>query len=154
MKTTSSAITTLNSSGNTHRHFARTAMTVLALAAGCAGFLAGSGAASADGPVRAPTTLTSTKVTTNAPKATALKPGSPLGGKMVAINTVAKLVDAGATGDGPADQEECDSWANGMNALLDQFSKSKNVAERVMLLEAVSLNADGAEDRGCFVVYT
>lgn len=61
-------------------------------------------------------------------------------------------VKATSTGKGPADQEECDSWAG----LLDQIATLMDETED----EAVNLNAliawdevrDAAEERGCTVI--
>lgn len=81
-------------------------------------------------------------------------PGAPLttivrGGTVVAVT-------AGATGDGPANQRECDSWAGVINSSLENAENALidgNEVEADIYLESVEANTDAAMSRGCFLLY-
>jgi hypothetical protein len=67
----------------------------------------------------------------------------------------AVYVEAGSTGDGPADDDECDRWAGAINDARaelreDDATSSGDVNEDI---ENVNNLTDGAMDRGCFIVY-
>ena len=66
------------------------------------------------------------------------------------------VVTAGATGDGPADQEDCDYYADNMNTAIDSLKKAfadgnSVAAERAQ--DYLEEAEDVAMDEGCFVVY-
>jgi hypothetical protein len=68
--------------------------------------------------------------------------------------TVAEL-DAGATGDGPADQDECDRHAAAINDAMaelreDYATDSGDLDEDLLNVQALE---EGAMDRGCFLIY-
>lgn len=78
------------------------------------------------------------------------------GGKVLQVpGTGVAYVEAGSTGDGPADDGECDRWAGAINDARaelreDNATNSGDVNEDI---ENVNNLTDGAMDRGCFIVY-
>jgi hypothetical protein len=76
------------------------------------------------------------------------------------VGSTVMEVTAGATGDGPADQKECNERADWINELLDvvqnppfQIDGSKGGPQQMELRQMLDRAIDRAEDRGCFVVY-
>lgn len=62
-------------------------------------------------------------------------------------------VKGGATGDGPADQAECDRWAELVN---DLDSAGWELLDHDMaggLWTVANVAIDAAQDRGCFIIY-
>ena len=82
--------------------------------------------------------------------------GSAKGLKVApATGTVVAAVTAGSTGDGPADDDECDRWAGAINDSMaelreDSATGSGDVKEDIDNINNLS---DGAMDRGCFIAY-
>jgi hypothetical protein len=82
--------------------------------------------------------------------------GGPKGGRAVSVPGVGvSYVTAGSTGDGAADDDECDSWAGAINETMselreDSATDSGDVHEDIENIEHLT---DGAMDRGCFIVY-
>ncbi len=68
----------------------------------------------------------------------------------------AVYVEAGATGDGPADQDECDKWASAINTGIDQLKTAFNDGDGARAEEWASELEhleEKAMARGCFIVY-
>jgi hypothetical protein len=74
-------------------------------------------------------------------------------GDVFTTTTVAEL-DAGATGDGPADQDECDRHAAAINEaigeLREAYATDSDTSAELLNVQALE---DGAMDRGCFLIY-
>lgn len=123
------------------------ALGVLALALAAAG---PAQARSVAGPHKLPKALAAKKVTRGIMathgKGVKVAPSSGTG--------VAYLT-AGSTGDGPADDDECERWAGAINDTMtelreDYATDQGDVKEDV---DNVNYLTEGAMDRGCFIVY-
>jgi hypothetical protein len=74
-------------------------------------------------------------------------------------NSVASAkVTAGSTGDGPANQKECDRWAGFIQTLMEyqqEASNNPNASDQAVLGWAAEVERaeNDAMDRGCFIVY-
>ena len=65
-------------------------------------------------------------------------------------------VTAGSTGDGPADQAECDRWAEGINVVIGTLEEAIDKNDQELIDDAVNAierGENGAMGRGCFIVY-
>ena len=64
-------------------------------------------------------------------------------------------LDAGATGDGPADQAECDRHAAAINEALAELREDNATGGGDVRADLDNVHAleDGAMDRGCFLIY-
>lgn len=81
------------------------------------------------------------------------------GGKFVLPTTTTtseKPVEAGSTGDGPADDRECQGFAATENFLLEEAQEELNTngngSDFNMLVDDAKSYQDLAEDEGCFIV--
>jgi hypothetical protein len=94
------------------------------------------------------------RVAKAAVRSASTKAGS--GAKATAVTgTSVAAVTAGSTGDGPADDDECDRWAGAINEGMselreDNATNSGDVREDI---DNINHLTDGAMDRGCFIVY-
>jgi hypothetical protein len=82
------------------------------------------------------------------PVHTSTPPIAPVGGVNVAK-------DGGATGDGPADDEECEQWAHQINTHLDLAEgslQSGKLGDYMTELAAAVTAEDEGSDRGCFFI--
>ncbi len=123
-----------------------------ALALGGLGF--GASVASAQVAIGPARQVTTTTVTSTAPAETstfAITTTSVLGGKIVVPSTYLAVISAGATGDGPADQEECDRHAGLINTLIQEAQSQDNENDTNFWLNEASEAANQAMDRGCFL---
>jgi hypothetical protein len=75
-------------------------------------------------------------------------------GDAVTTTVVAEL-DAGATGDGPADQAECDRHAAAINEALGELAEDNATGAGDVNEDIANVHAleDGAMDRGCFLIF-
>ncbi len=64
-------------------------------------------------------------------------------------------LDAGATGDGPADQAECDRHAAAINEAIGELAEDNATSSGDVQADLDNIHAleDGATDRGCFLIY-
>ncbi len=86
-------------------------------------------------------------------KHTRRAPGSRL---VIGRKATTTAVTAGSTGDGPANQKECDARAAAINAGIRngraELAKG-NYVEAGIFADGVREDIDQAMDRGCFIVY-
>jgi hypothetical protein len=79
------------------------------------------------------------------------------GGRLVVGRTAtATAVTAGSTGDGPADQKECNKRAANINRQLTfamKHYKNGNSDTGAVFADSARKEIDDAMDRGCFIVY-
>ncbi len=65
-------------------------------------------------------------------------------------------MEAGSTGDGPADDRECGGYAATINYLLgeaqEELNTNGNGSDYNMLVDDAKLQQETAEDVGCFIV--
>jgi hypothetical protein len=76
------------------------------------------------------------------------QPIAPVGGANVAK-------DGGSTGDGPADDEECEQWAHQINSNLDLAEgslESGKLGDYMTSLAAAVKAEDEGSSRGCFFI--
>lgn len=112
-------------------------------------------AAPAGGSLAAPAVV---KVRPSVPPHTAVKhtrraPGSRL---VIGRKATTTAVTAGSTGDGPANQKECNKRAANINRQLTIAMKqyqSGNSDGGAIYADAARKEIDDAMDRGCFIVY-
>jgi hypothetical protein len=128
---------------------ARVGVAALALTAAGMGFF-GAGSASADGPQRLGQTVNAG--VTQSTQVTQIQTAGK--GNFGKVNTTkVSLVQAGATGDGPADQEECDKRADSINSALDNLKGAPSDYYKNQWSSILISRINDAEDRGCFIVY-
>lgn len=100
---------------------------------------------------------TATKKSPPRPKrATQMTVATSAGKVKVSTTVVMQEVDAGPTGDGPADEEVCDGFAGNIFAQLLNLQAAMKEGDgdrAVALAEAVENLTDMALDAGCFVIY-
>jgi hypothetical protein len=86
-------------------------------------------------------------------------PTAPTAGLPATAGTVqaaeAQSYEGGSTGQGPADDAECESYANRLNVLIDQaqfyYDNGSPKTSRALLDGAWAVKAE-ALDRGCFLI--
>jgi hypothetical protein len=80
----------------------------------------------------------------------------PVTGTVVAPTStpsVARPVTAGATGDGPATQKDCDNYADAINSWTNAGVGENNADEALHDFKVSDQIKNQAMDDGCFIVY-
>jgi hypothetical protein len=131
----------------------RTAITVIGAAAALA--LSATGIASGAVPVKdsGDTPQMTTTRTPTSPRAGRPLPTNPR--PVVPVGDVNVAKDGGSTGDGPADDEECEGYARVINMHLDLAEGSLdtgNVAGYITERAAATAAEEEGSDRGCFFI--
>lgn len=89
-------------------------------------------------------------------RATAMTISTRAGKVKISASTVMQTVDAGPTGDGPADEEVCDAFAGNIFAQVLNLKSAMTEGDgdrAVAFVEAIENLTDMAMDAGCFVIY-
>jgi hypothetical protein len=107
----------------------------------------------AAGPANAMPAHTAATATQTATTSAAIVKGGFHGGALT--TTVVAELDAGATGDGPADQAECDRHAAAINEAIGELAEDNATSSGDVQADLDNIHAleDGATDRGCFLIY-
>jgi hypothetical protein len=141
------AVSNIKRRGRSNRRIVRVLIAGAAVGAIC-GFLFGGGAASADGakPGNPPAAVTGVATTSIVPGSRTVTPRSAL--------NIVKL-EAAPTGQGPAEEEECNEWAKSINQLItlkNNAASSGNLEKSLDYAILQDQYTDEAQDRGCYVV--
>jgi hypothetical protein len=155
MKISTASATVGKDNGRGRGQFASKAVIVLALAAGCVGFVGSSGQAFADAPGRTSIKTTATVTTQPQQPPVASQKRGPAGGLVLQTKNSIVKVTAGATGQGE-NQKQCDARARSINALIGLKLDAANQQNQSAAEDFIILIEDAesaAMDAGCFIVY-